>query len=272
MNDNLKYQQSISAQFLAIKDQVRYFIGTSHWGEDGRYKEVILINFLRRILPDYVGVGTGFVKNEQNELTNQIDIILYKKDDPTLFKEGDFIVLMPQSVLGIIEVKSNGTTGSLCSKSKRSNSISTIEKCHRNGKIIGNIEIFNGIFLYESKINISHETRVIQLFEQLNQNYGFINHICFGSNIFMRYWKDGNPLSEDDTPSYSYYDLSSRRINGNKSDAGFAFGYFISNLLETIYRQTRPDVLGKQYFEFLYPLEGTKETYRILDKPIGSQD
>jgi len=33
--------------------------------------------------------------------------------------------------------------------------------------------------------------------------------------------------------------------------------------LETVYSIVAPNVLNRQYFEFLYPLENTKEEYRI---------
>ncbi len=65
MNGELMYQQSIAAEFVAIKDRVRFFIDDNHWGEDGRYKEVILVNYLRRIIANGVSVGTGFVKNNR---------------------------------------------------------------------------------------------------------------------------------------------------------------------------------------------------------------
>lgn len=45
MNGVMKYQQSIASEFSSIKDRVRFFINDRHWGEDGRYKEVILINY-----------------------------------------------------------------------------------------------------------------------------------------------------------------------------------------------------------------------------------
>lgn len=109
MNGAMKYQQSIVSEFLSIKDRVRFFIDNKHWGEDGRYKEIILINYLRRILPSNVSVGTGFVKNKSGELTSQIDIIVYKSSALRLFSEGDFVILMPESILGIIKVKSKST-------------------------------------------------------------------------------------------------------------------------------------------------------------------
>ncbi|UZN01417.1 hypothetical protein OL548_34135 (plasmid) [Lysinibacillus sp. MHQ-1] len=88
------------------KNRIRYLIGSAHWGEDGRHKEVILMNFLKRFLPNNIKVGTGFIKEGDN-ISNQIDIIIYNPSLPLYYKENDFIIVQPKSVLGIIEVKSN---------------------------------------------------------------------------------------------------------------------------------------------------------------------
>ncbi len=261
MNGNLSYQQSIAVEFTAVKDRVRFFIDDHHWGEDGRYKEVILMNYLRRILPSSVSVGTGFVKNNRRELSNQIDIIVYKNDTPRLFSEGDFVVVMPESVLGIIEVKSTSSHRVFSSTDKR---LSVIEKSVQNGRIIGNKHIFNGIFAYDNSIKLNKKFRNTNLALQLSKSEGYLNHLSLGSNNFMRYWKDGSPLG-DKRKCYSAYRLSYEKVTGKKSDnmPGFSYGYFFSNLLETVYRLISPNVLNKQYFEFLYPLEGTKEKYRV---------
>ena len=65
MNDYLEYQRSVALEFQAYKNRVRNMIGNHHWGEDGRYKEVLLMNYLRRILPNTVSVGTGFVRVDE---------------------------------------------------------------------------------------------------------------------------------------------------------------------------------------------------------------
>lgn len=93
---------------------------------------------------------------------------------------------------------------------------------------------------------------------------GHLNHIFFGTNNFLRYWPNGNPLG-DGRKCYSAYRLSYSNVTGIKDDkrSGFAFGYFISNLLEAVYSQITPETLSRQYFGFLYPLEGTKERYNV---------
>ncbi|WP_147803332.1 DUF6602 domain-containing protein [Alkalicoccus halolimnae] len=270
LNNNIRYQQSIAAEFNSIKDRVRFFIEDSHWGEDGRYKELILMNYLKKVLPDNVSVGTGFVKNSRNILTHQIDIIIYKKNDPKLFSADDFVILMPESVLGIIEVKSKLTPGVLTNSKTFNNrdKLSTIEKCHKNGEVIGNKNIFNGIFSYEKRMSFNGKIRSNKFVEQLKENYSFINNICFDDNTFMRYWNEGNPQDEHDKRKcYSFYNLSFQNIF-NYEGPGLAYGYFVSNLLESIYSQVAPHVLNDQYFEFLYPLENTKESYRLDDCEI----
>lgn len=268
-NNFTLYQQSIASEFLSIKDRVHFFIGNNHHGENGRYREIILINFLKRILPDSVGVGTGFVKNNQGNLTKQIDIIVFKKDYPKLFSEGDFVILVPESVLGIIEVKSKVYF------SRRSryteNWASNINNANFNGNIIGNKDIFNGIFSYSSDITIDEQSINNILSDKLNSS-DFLNHICLNQDFFCKYWDNGNPIDRygDPSPCYSFYDLSSSNVfnNPNENGGGLAFGYFISNLLERVYRFTNPEVLSHQYFEFLYPLENTKEAYRLRNCDI----
>ena len=66
MPNYIEYQQSISKELMSIKDRVRNFIDNHHWGEDGRYKEIILSHVLRQHLPKGVSVGTGFVVNNDN--------------------------------------------------------------------------------------------------------------------------------------------------------------------------------------------------------------
>jgi hypothetical protein len=261
MNGDMLYQQSIAAEFAAIKDRVRFFIKDRHWGEDGRYKEIILMNYLRKILPSSVSVGTGFVKNGTGELTSQIDIIVYKKESPILFSEGDFIILMPESVLGIIEVKSK-STHNIMTNTRRG--LSVIQKAEQNGKIIGNKNIFNGIFAYDNSINYNDKFISTKLAHQLSESKGYLNHISFGSNNFMRYWDKGNPLGNG-RKCYSAYRLSYNHIRGSNINSmpGFSCGYFISNLLEAVYSIIAPHVLNQQYFEFLYPLRETKEKYRV---------
>ncbi|MCW4043504.1 MAG: hypothetical protein NWE90_07260 [Candidatus Bathyarchaeota archaeon] len=43
-----KFQKSITEELEVVKDRVRNLIGSAHWGEEGKYKEAVLTNVMRR--------------------------------------------------------------------------------------------------------------------------------------------------------------------------------------------------------------------------------
>lgn len=236
MPDYISYQKSISIELLSEKDRVRNFIDDRHWGEEGRYKEIILMDCIRRKLPSNVNVGTGFVIGDQNTISSQIDIIIYRSEIPTLFQKGDFVILTKESVLGIIEVKTK-----LCSE----NISDTFQKSHRNGMLIGN-HIFNGIFSFEGGFRLGDQ--LANSIESCCKQYaGYINNVSFSSDYFMKYWMNGQPNRESRWKYRLYYleDLS--------------FGYFISNLLEDVFNQTQHEMIPDELNRLFYPIEETKE-------------
>lgn len=239
MPNYVDYQRSISNELISVKDRVRYFIDGHHWGEDGRYKEIILSHTLRQHLPESVSVGTGFVVRD-DKLTKQIDIVVYRNDFPPMFKQDDFIIAPSESVLGIIEVKSKITT---------KNVKDAIYKATENGRIIGKGK-FNGIFAFESE-NICFRRPDLQ--NALAMSGGVVNHLCFGSDIFLKYWKTDqpniNPCPKDSYAVYKIRDL--------------AFGYFISNLIEDIHIALHDEQIPNVLNRMFYPIEKTKEAHKI---------
>ncbi len=239
MPDYIEYQKSISNELMSIKDRVRYFIDNRHWGEEGRYKEIILSHVLRQHLPKEVSVGTGFVVNE-NQITKQIDIIVYRNDCPLLFKQDDFIIAPSECVLGIIEVKSRADT---CIGRE------AIYNATENGQIIAK-KIFNGVFAFENE-TVNLENQYIR--DALIHSSGLVDNICFGKDYFLKYWDEGLPIHNPcNNKNYAVYEIED-----------LAFGYFISNLVEDVYISINgeriPDTLKKMF----YPIENTKEAHRI---------
>lgn len=265
MPDYMEYQKSVVVEFRAYEKRVRNLIGDVHRGEEGHYKEVILMNYLKRILPQNISVGTGFVRSNNN-VTHQIDIIIYDNTYPLLFKEGDFIIATTANVLGIIEVKSS---------IKSSQIKGVIEKANENGKIIASGTdkmIFNGIFSYNAheldrayidnlkKIKYS-DVITRQYFNQVisDRLYSCVNHIALGTEKFIKLWPVGN-ANEDPciSANYSMY----------RFEEGLAFSYFISNLQEIIIRNKSleyTDDLPPEIQSFLYPIAEGKER-RLLGK------
>lgn len=245
MPNYIEYQQSISKELMSIKDRVRNFIDDHHWGEDGRYKEIILSHVLRRHLPKEISVGTGFVVNNGN-ITKQIDIIVYHDDIPLLFKKDDFVIAPAECVLEIIEVKSRATTQVCCD---------AIHSATENGRTIDRA-IFNGIFAFENdSTNLQNEN----LLDALNDAAGMVNHICLGEDQFVKYWDAGMPRHNlYENRNYAVYDIKN-----------LAFGYFISNLVEDIYISMHGQQIPETLRDMFYPIEDTKEAHRIRTIDIG---
>lgn len=240
--NSLEYQKSIALEFNATKNRIRYLIGSSHWGEDGRHKEVILMNFLKRFLPNNIKVGTGFIKDGDN-ISTQIDIIIYNPLVPLFFQENDFIIAQPKSVLGIIEVKSNPDKNKIAA---------AIFKATQVGELIkGNI-IFNGLFIFgEANNNQSHSSKLLKkprngdfkdsLLDALSNNNG-INHIVSNDGAFIKKWNEENKFS-----CYAIKDL--------------ATSYFFSNLLDIINNRTELLGIPDSMYDHLYPIPGGKENF-----------
>ncbi|WP_062532307.1 DUF6602 domain-containing protein [Jeotgalibaca dankookensis] len=248
-NGNMEYQKSITKELLAVKDRVEYFIGYSHHGENGGYREIILKNYLKKVLPKNVSVGTGFVKTS-NKMTKQIDIIIYDNSRPTLFSEGDFVIATPESILGIIEVKSTIRPGEKLEQ--------MMKKANENGEIIGQ-NIFNGIFCYKMNPNGFINSPHHDTFKKnIAEHHGYVNHLAFGPNLFGKYWKEENPQINNSNETFSFYDIED-----------LAFGYFISNLIYTIHKKYDGIPLSEDYKSFLYPIDKGKEIYRIPNLEVN---
>lgn len=249
MPDFVRYQKSISMELLSIKDRVRNFIDDHHWGEDGRYKEIILKDCIRGKLPDNVKIGTGFVFENKNNISSQIDIIVYRPEIPTLFQKDDFVILPPKAVLGIIEVKT---------KLNSNNIEETFRKCHENGRIIGN-HIFNGIFSFEEGFMLTNNL-ADSIKDNCERYAGYINNVAFSSDYFMKYWVNGQPNNEEGC-KYKIYKINE-----------LSFGYFISNLIEDVYIQTQQKSLTDELNRIFYPIEGTKEAYRKYTVMVNERE
>lgn len=231
------YQESISKELISQKDRVRDFIDNHHHYEDGRYKEIILKEMLRRVLPNYCAVGTGFVVNN-DKMTSQIDIIVYDAGYPVMFKKEDFVIVSSASVFGIIEVKS---------RLRNSDLKNIVRKSNRNGQIIDRT-IFNGIFAYEIGVGYSQGVDREAFWPYEN---GFVNYIALGEDLFVKYWYEGE-LKNCIEENYAVYELKK-----------LAFGYFISNLVEDVWLcRNKVEELPEELKNMLYPIESGKEEQR----------
>ena len=238
-----KFQKTITGELKVVQDRVRHLIGNANWGEEGRYKEVILRNVIRRFLPATISLGTGFIAKKENgeiKISKQIDIIIYDNTYPVLFSEDDFIITTPANVKGIIEVKTKQTPTKI---------VEAMKNATTNGSLVSR-EIFNGIFAYErGNIKVNDRGINTKLEEALKDSKGFVNHVCLGEDIFIKFHPN---LDTQNNCSNGYYNI----YNIEK----LSFSYFISNIVENIFTDEMVERLW-----FLYSLENGKNARKIRD-------
>lgn len=103
-----KFSASFAAELASLSERVRFII--AHGPSVGTYRENLLQNTLKKHLPERYHVATGFIIN----LPRQIDILIYDRlDYAPVFREGDLVVVSPESVRAVIEVKTKITSSNL---------------------------------------------------------------------------------------------------------------------------------------------------------------
>ncbi|WP_379964901.1 DUF6602 domain-containing protein [Epilithonimonas sp. UC225_85] len=250
-----RFQESITQELEVTKNRVRDLIGNRHWGEEGRYKEAILKNVIKNFLPSNMSIGTGFIVDSRNpdNISKQIDIILYDNTYPVLFSEGDFIITTLKNVKALIEVKSrlNPTTlrdvivqfeESVSMLDFKSNYQFRLDGRYKNYRT----KIFLGVFAFDFDGNVENT----HIKNYLSDSDGLVNHFSLGTNIFIKKWKNIEglnlqPLIDLKKDFYNIYEINN-----------LSFSYFISNLMDI----STGGLNDRNWFS--YPIEGTKELFR----------
>ena len=145
--DFLEYHRSIAAELAAVKDRIRHL--TPHRLTSGMFKEAALRSVLRRHLPESLLIGSGFIVNKQGVCSTQIDLLLVDATYPTLFKDGDLLVVTPDAVRGIIEVKTT-----LSGEQELRNCCAKVIDCWTVcAEAQNRDQIFTGVFVYDATSN-----------------------------------------------------------------------------------------------------------------------
>ncbi len=110
--ENLKkYFNMLTDEFEARLDQLSQLV--DHRPAIGTYRETILRGFISETVGRRYGVGSGFLLTD-NANSRQIDILIYDRhSDAVYFDRAGIVVVSPEQVLAMIEVKSVAALGSL---------------------------------------------------------------------------------------------------------------------------------------------------------------
>jgi len=129
---------TLAGELSSLSERVRHLI--RHKSTVGTYRENLLHILLRKNLPERYHVATGFILGSPR----QIDILIYDRlDYAPVFREGDLVVVRPESVRAIIEVKTKLTRAQLNSSLIQIKQLSHLDDCSP--------PFFKGIFAFEAE-------------------------------------------------------------------------------------------------------------------------
>lgn len=97
----------VSSLNKSVLDDLELCKEIKHPGENGRAREQILTEFLRKIIPSRFAVDTGFVIDAVGGISNQIDIVIYRDDYHSVLEVGKIKHFMVESVVAVIENKAS---------------------------------------------------------------------------------------------------------------------------------------------------------------------
>ncbi len=171
----------MAAELKAIQDRVRLLI--QHWPTDGRFKETVLRNLLRKHLPESVLIGTGFVVSAR-EASGEIDILIVDRGMPTLFKEDDLLIVTPESVRAVIEVKT-----SINSPGEIRNIIQELAlRKQVAASHVSNTNIWAGLFVYDADEKDRHQDLLSAVCEAGIDEARTIDCVAFGRDTLVNYF------------------------------------------------------------------------------------
>lgn len=248
--DYAAYHRSLTDELYSVKDRIRNL--ATHWGVDGESKEVALRSILRRHLPESMIVGRGFITTPADSST-QIDVLIVDANKPTLFKDGDLLIVTPDAVRAVIEVKTRlRSTGDFAEAFTK---LSRVEEMCRD--VTGRDSVWTGLFVYEGEDGRLFHDVLNALGRSYLETKRPINCASIGKDIFARYWPRGKDVnSKENGPVWHSYLLEAT-----------APSYFIGNLIDWI---TTIDHESAAYAWF--PLLGGKEVHRRCYLPQGSEN
>lgn len=262
-----EYHKSIGAELQVLKDRVRSLIGDAHWLSDGEHKEAVLRRVISNNAPSIFRIGSGFISYPEdlsgftnNDTSSQVDILISDNRKPTLFREGGIVIVTPDVVRAIIEVKTKVTIGELEEKLRKIGE----EKQKIAESLSGNIEdavpnIETALFCFEEPDSMPSDQEILKRLQSASngQESRAVDMVVYGPNKFFRFWERGDQIeSMFNGPCWHAYNLE-----------GLAAAYFLGNIVHRL-SPINPRIEGNWF-----SIENGKEFYRThaigLDNSIS---
>lgn len=196
------YACELNAQFRTLN----HFV--THAGEIGRAHETFLRGILARFLPKNLRISCGFLASPK-WTSRQQDILLHKRDFPTLFEVGDCTVIDHEAFVGTIEVKTNLSTSQQFKEALVLQAVLRKQMCHSG---------LNAIYAWKA---IAYDTAIETLWDFVREaptkNFDIMPDVIYTRDkYFMMANRDGDRLS----PPYHIWHITEDGITEGEALLG----------------------------------------------------
>lgn len=156
--------------------------------EDGMYREYLVKKVLEKIVPSKYCITDGFIIDSDNNISKQMDIIIYDKNYVPPFFDETYTVVPIEAVIAVIQVKTTINNKSLEDSRDNLNSIN-----HLNSKIGGQVISASDGRIIEEKRYIMPYKIIVAYRTDKSENYDYAAYL---NDVDMLY------IVEDKAPLY----------------------------------------------------------------------
>ena len=94
--------------FEATRDHIFTLLRSEQNYSSGIFREGLIRDFFRQFLPQSICVDSGFIYGfEQVTTSRQQDVIIWDGRHSPVYRTRDFVIVAPESVIGVVSVKTN---------------------------------------------------------------------------------------------------------------------------------------------------------------------
>ncbi|MCC2970628.1 DUF6602 domain-containing protein [Massilia sp. IC2-476] len=239
--------------------------GAEHKGEDGRFVEDLVREYLGRFLPNGLEVLTGFIlrpavktgeagKEREGELdchSTQLDIIVFDSSNYPVFQRfGSSAIVPPEGVVGIISVKKHLNDGDVKKECEAlfnaATLCETLSSNDRADKVRGP---FLALVSVRSKIEKSRTDTLDWIFAQVDLAYAGKSDISFDKLVgFIGALDEWSVFKRRPEKNIKHAEYIGFKHQDGESHLGLQF--LLTGLLSVFYDKTRRNLRRPGYTAF----------------------
>jgi len=233
--------------------------GAAHRGEEGRYIEYLIRDFLNKHLPKQLEAFTGFIhrpatktglhdrtrrRKEFDNHSAQIDIIIYDKVNYPIFEQfEEFVIVPPEGVIGIVSIKKALSMGEI---EKELKDLLTAAALCKHKTQNGDFTRGPSTTLLTIKNKIrpksTFEKRVTEIYKKVKSTHVSLTFDqCIGQIISL----DSYSIFKTRPNSETKFNNEAKYVafdNSAEEDYHFPLQFLLTSILSSFYHETRTTV------------------------------